>query len=647
MVRPEAPGNEADAGVGRFLAYQGATLAAGLALVMLLDLLGLPRMITLIAMPLIVLAVFLWSGFVSRPDDASALSPLRNGLGIAASALSPALLIGAFAAVFANGQDGHVYLLGLAAGLALVPLWLAAPFRRSGRSTIPAFLHLRYASPALSRAAAAVTILVAVLVAAADLGALGLLSSRLAGIPAPAVIVVGAAVGLLCVSRGGFTSMARVQPLLLLVLAAALLLPLLLVTAKQSGLPSAQLGLGSRVAEMPALEQGLIRRGLADARTMRPLLTPFLALDAVNWVGIAFAVMLGTAATPHVLARAAATAGAPSARRSFGWALAALAVVATAVPALAVMAKSELLGLVGKGLRLDAMPQWIWTLGQAGGLKICGIAATDPETVVAGCRKIARHPGLLRLQDMAIEPDLVLPLVPQIAGTAFTATALMASGLLAALLAAVQAPLLAAATAFGSLTTIDDTESGRARWMLPIIAAIAALLAISAPAEPLTLLVWGLSIAASALLPPLLLGIWWRRITATGALAGMLTGLLVCTGYIIGTRFFAIGLHDLLVTWSDASPAALRRIEDLRRILASATSPAAKDAAWIALDTHAQRIVGIFGLRGTSAVLLAVPAALLVTIAVSLVTSTPGSAIRSRIEILRRPLDAQISPPRD
>ncbi len=633
MGQPEAPG-ESGSERGWWTsvpnAAPGIALASALALVLALDLAGLPQLPLLLALPLAVLVVFAWSALTAPTEGGAMPRPLTNGLGIAAAALSPALVVGAFAAVFANGQDGHAYLLGLLAGLALVPLWLAAPLQRSGAATISGFLDQRYASPTLAKAAAIVTIAVSVIVAAADLGAIGLLTSRFTDIPAPAVIVAGAAVGLLCVWRGGITAMARMQPLLLAVVAAALLLPLLVVTAQMSGLPAGQLSLGTRVAEMPSLEQGLIRRGLADARSMRPLLTPFLALDAVNWAGIVFAVMLGTAAMPHVLARAASTPSASAARRSFGWALVALAVVATAIPALAVVAKSELLGLIGKGVRLDALLAWIWTLGQAGGVKICGIAATDPETTVAACRKIARHPGLLRLQDMAIEPELVLPLVPRIAGLVFTATALLAAGLLAALLAALQAPLLAAATA-------GDSSGHRTRWWLPGMAAAAALLAIWGPADPLTLLVWGLTIAAAALLPPMLLGIWWRRTTAAGALAGLVTGLLVGAGYIAGTRFFALGLHDLLVTWSDVSPGALRRLEDLRRALAVATTPAARDAAAVVLDAHAQRIVGIFGLRGTSAVLLAMPAALAATLLVSLVTPAPGATIRDRIERLRRP----------
>lgn len=628
MGRPEAMGNRQSTSSSRVAAYQCATLVAGFALVMLLDLLGLPRLVALLALPFVVLAVFVWSAFTTRPAVSSVPSPLTNGLGIAAAALSPALLIGAFAAVFTNGQDGHVYLLGLIAGLALVPFWLAAPLLRSGATTVAGFFTHRYASPALTNATAAVTVAVSLLVAAADLGAVGLLVSRLTGLPAALAVVAGAAIGILCVWRGGLSGMARIQPLLLAVLAAALLLPLLLITTQYSGLPTAQLGLGTRAAELPALEQGLIRRGLADPRSLRPLLTPFLALDAVNWAGLAFAIMLGTAAMPHVLVRATSIANASAARRSFGWALLALAAVATTVPALAVVAKLELVGMIGKGLRLDALPQWIWSLGQAGGLKICGIAATDPETALAACRKIARHPGLLRLQDMTIEPELLLPLLPQMTGALFTATALLATGLLAALLAAVQAPLLAAASV---------SRDSHTRKLLPIMAAAAALLAMSAPADPLTLLIWGLSIAASAVLPPLLLGVWWQRTTATGALAGMVTGVVICVAYIAGTRFFALELHDFLVTWSDASPAALRRLEDLRRALSGATTLAAKEAATMALDAHAQRIVGIYGLRGTSAVLLALPIAFVVTIATSLVTATPSDVIKARIKSFRRP----------
>jgi cation/acetate symporter len=627
-------------GSGRWRTPVGATapavavLAGTAAIVFLLELAGLPRPLLIAVMLGGVVAVLAWAGLRAPPVPA-ALPPLSNGLGIAAIALSPAMMLGAFVAVLGNGQDGHVYLLGVSAGLALAAVWLAAPMQRSGARTVTGLLEARFANRPLSCAATGVALLVMLLVAAADLVAVGVLLSRAAGVPYALAVTTAAALGLVCAWRWGGGGLARRQPLLVGLLVVALLLPLLLVTWGRYGLPAVQFGVGPIVAEIPSLEQNLIRRGLADARSLRPLLTPFVALDAVNWTGIALALMLGVAAFPQTLARAASVSDASAARRSFVWGLLALAGAATAIPALAVVAKSELVSLIGKGTRIEALPAWIWSLGEAGALRICGAAAIDADTVAAACKKIARHPALLRLQDVSLEPEMVLPLVPRMAGYAFTPTTLLAAGLFAALLAALTAALLAAGALVAETRHVPGSSAG-GNAVLPVCAVLAALVAMAAPTDMLTLLVWAATISASALLPPLLLGIWWKRTTATGAIAGLATGLALSVAYIVGTRWLALPLHDLLVTWSDVSPSALRRLEDLRRVWQGAAAGPAKDAAWIALDAQAQRMAGVFGLRSTAIVLLAFPAAVFVTVAVSLVTPRPGADAYARVEALRR-----------
>lgn len=637
----------------RLLMRGGAVIAGAWALIALLDFVGLPQSVTLGSLLLVILAVFAWSGIATVRADAAVflvadrgVSPIRNGMGIAGEGLSLAMLLGIFGAVFASGHDGLVYLISLAAGLALVPLLFAAPLRASNATTLPELMALRFASPWPRLTTLIAVVLTCLLVAAAQLVALGHVGARLLGVPYATVVAAGAAVILVSASRGGMGAIVKVQPLLWTVTAAAVLVALGLVSMSRLGMPLAQFGYGTVIPEVVALEQAMVRRALAEARSLKPLLTPFVTLDGYNHLGIAAALMFGWSVMPHVLARAFVSPTGRAARRSFAWGLVFFAIVATALPALVVFAKVEMFALIGKGTRLEALPAWMLEAGQLGIIKICGVAAVDAQVVGAACRGVARHPGLLRLQDMAIDAELLLLALPRVTGLAFAVTALLGAGLLAAALASIEGPLMAVALTLSrdGLGSRVGSESaveagiGAARWMLGVAAALVALIALARPADALTLLVWGAALAAAGLFPAMLLAVWWRRASAAGVVAGMFVGFGACLAYILGTRFFSVHFYDAFIALADVAPAAARRFDDLKRAWGSAVPGAAKDAAWAALDAHAQRIANWWGLRSTAAILLALPAGLGVAIIVSLLTRAPAASEQSSLAAWRRPL---------
>jgi cation/acetate symporter len=64
-----------------------------------------------------------------------------------------------------------------------------------------------------------------------------------------------------------------------------------------------------------------------------------------------------------------------------------------------------------------------------------------------------------------------------------------------------------------------------ARILVIAVAAGAAWLALNVGTAPPALIGWALALAAAGNFAPLLLGIWWRGATPHGALAGMATGV--------------------------------------------------------------------------------------------------------------------------
>jgi Predicted symporter len=85
-----------------------------------------------------------------------------------------------------------------------------------------------------------------------------------------------------------------------------------------------------------------------------------------------------------------------------------------------------------------------------------------------------------------------------------------------------------------------------------LLVAALGLIRLVSPGSSLTLVLFGLTIAAAALCPLLVLGIWWRGLSSTGAIAGMLagggavaalTGLAACAPEAVG----AAGRYPALV----------------------------------------------------------------------------------------------------
>jgi cation/acetate symporter len=131
---------------------------------------------------------------------------------------------------------------------------------------------------------------------------------------------------------------------------------------------------------------------------------------------------------------------------------------------------------------------------------------------------------------------------------------LAAAGVVAAALAAAGA----VAVAFGNILGEDvvfgltwqppaaGVRLAVARAGLVIGAAVGGAIAISAPTDPLKLMLWAFALTASAIFPTLVLSIWWKRFNAFGSIAGMLTGFAVTVMAIIAGEAEWIGLDSAL-----------------------------------------------------------------------------------------------------
>jgi cation/acetate symporter len=89
----------------------------------------------------------------------------------------------------------------------------------------------------------------------------------------------------------------------------------------------------------------------------------------------------------------------------------------------------------------------MFTWGELGLITVCGKAASSVDAVIAACKAIAGHPGVVRFSDFVINTDVIVLSTPEIAGLPYVISGLVAAGGLAAALSTADGLLLAIANA--------------------------------------------------------------------------------------------------------------------------------------------------------------------------------------------------------
>jgi len=303
----------------------------------------------------------------------------------------------------------------------------------------------------------------------------------------------------------------------------------------------------------------------------------------LNFIGIVFCMMFGTAALPHILMRYYTTPSVQQARVSVFWSLFFIFLLYFTAPCLAVLAKYDMYtNLVGSSFA--SLPAWAaaWAKVDPGLLNITDI----------------NRDGIVQWAEVVIGGDLIVLATPEIAGLPYVVSGLVAAGGLAAALSTADGLLLTIANALSHdlyYKMIDPHASTTKRVtiskvLLLVVAIIAAYVTSLKPGDILFLVGAAFSLAASAFFPPLVLGVFWKRANKWGAIIGMAVGLGVCAYYMY-TRYPFFGVNMPL--WFGLSPVS----------------------------------AGMFGL----------PAGLLTIIVVSYLTPAPSREVQELVEHVRYP----------
>ena len=256
------------------------------------------------------------------------------------------------------------------------------------------------------------------------------------------------------------------------------------------------------------------------------------------------------------------------ARVSAGYALLFIALLYTAAPSVAALARWNLthtiqpgeIGTLTGNLKYADRPDWFKTWETTGLVKfedknnddrIQYYNDTNPEFN----EKAASYGW--KGNELTIDRDIIVLANPEIAQLPDWVIALVAAGGIAAALSTAAGLLLviSAAISHDLIKSVfnrdlsDRRELTYSRIAVTIAILIAGYLGYDPPGFVTQIVAYAFGLAASSLFPVILMGIFSLRMNKEGAIAGMLTGLVFTTGYIL--TFKGIVMEPLLPNTSE------------------------------------------------------------------------------------------------
>jgi cation/acetate symporter len=268
-------------------------------------------------------------------------------------------------------------------------------------------------------------------------------------------------------------------------------------------------------------------------------------LSGINMFAYTMSLMIGTAGLPHVIIRFFTVPKVSDARKSAGWALVFIAILYTTAPAVAAMARLNLIQTIepipGEHLVYEDRPAWFSNWETTGLLKF-----EDKN----GDGRILYSADTARNEMVKVDPDIMVLANPEIAQLPNWVIALVAAGGLAAALSTAAGLLLAISSSIShdllkgmiAPNISEKQELLASRLAMAFAIAGAGYLGLNPPDFAAGTVALAFGLAASSIFPALMMGIFSDRVTREGAIAGMIAGIGATLFYVFqhkGVMFVA------------------------------------------------------------------------------------------------------------
>ncbi|MDB3972608.1 cation acetate symporter, partial [Candidatus Thioglobus sp.] len=461
------------------------------------------------------------------------IHPVANGMATAADWMSAASFISMAGLIAFYGYGGSVFLMGWTGGYVLLAMLLAPYLRKHGAFTVPEFISDRYYSKTARVVAVVCLIIASVTYVIGQMKGIGVAFSRFLEVDYETGLVSGMVIVAFYATMGGMKGITYTQIAQYVIMIIAYTIPAIFISFMLTGNPIPQLGLGSEMADgtylLDKLDQVVTQLGFAEYTTQARLST-------TNMFVYTLSLMIGTAGLPHVIMRFFTVSSVKAARESAGWALVFIALLYTTAPAVAAMARLNLMQTIDQpnaeqNLAYADRPSWFKNWETTGLLKF-----EDKNN-----DGLIQYTGDKKTNEMVkVDRDIMVLANPEIAGLPNWVIAIVAAGGLAAALSTAAGLLLAIASSIShdllkgvwkpNITEKEELRYSRISMIGAIL--IAGYYGFNPPDFAAGTVALAFGLAASSIFPALMMGIFSKKMNKEGAIAGMLSGIGITLLYV-------------------------------------------------------------------------------------------------------------------
>ncbi|MEP4467238.1 sodium:solute symporter family protein [Marinobacter alexandrii] len=515
---------------------------------------------------LLYIGIAIWAKAGSTKDfyvAGGGVHPITNGMAIGADWMSAASFISMAGLIAAGGYANSTFLMGWTGGYVVLAMLLAPYLRKFGKFTVPEFIGDRFYSKNARLVAVLCLIVASVTYVIGQMAGAGVAFSRFLEVDATLGLIIAAVVVFIYAVLGGMKGITYTQVAQYCVLIIAYTIPAVFISVQLTGNPIPGLGLFSTHVDsglpmLTKLNQVITDLGFNEYTADVD--------NKLNMVLFTLSLMIGTAGLPHVIIRFFTVPKVADARWSAGWALVFIALLYLTAPAVASMARLNLMttiypdGTAAAPIEYDDRPNWVreWEVtgliqftdkNEDGRIQLYNDSpAFESEAQSRGWEG----------NELVVNRDILVLANPEIANLPGWVIGLIAAGGLAAALSTAAGLLLAISSAIshdlikGSINP-NISEKGEllaARISMAVAIVVATWLGANPPGFAAQVVALAFGIAAASLFPALMMGIFSKRVNNTGAIAGMLTGLGFTLAYIFVYKgwLFIPGTNNLADT---------------------------------------------------------------------------------------------------
>ncbi|QWE22376.1 cation acetate symporter [Polynucleobacter sp. AP-Jannik-300A-C4] len=499
------------------------------------------------------------------------VNPVMNGMATAADWMSAASFISMAGLISNMGYGGGLFLMGWTGGYVLLALLLAPYLRKFGKFTVPQFIGDRFYSKTASTVAVLCLLVASLTYIIGQMTGVGIAFARFLEVSSETGIYIGMGIVFAYAVFGGMKGITYTQVAQYMVLIVAYIIPAVYISLALTGVAIPQFGLGSNltgsdVSLLARLDTVVTELGFGQYTTTT-------AGSKLNMFVYTLSLMIGTAGLPHVIMRFFTVKTVADARSSAGWALIFIAALYTTAPAVAAMAKYNLIATVNtavatngdlyaveSSIKADARPAWMSRWEKTGLLKWQDkngdgrVQYYNDKTKNQATADKAAAAGW-KGNELTVNADIIVLANPEIAMLPNWVIGLVAAGGLAAALSTAAGLLMAISAAIShdliknvfmpEISEKGELMAGKIAMAVSIV--IAGYLGLNPPGFAAGTVALAFGIAASSLFPAIMMGIFSKKMNKEGAIAGMLAGLFITLFYVFAHKglFFIKGTEYL------------------------------------------------------------------------------------------------------